>query len=184
MADEKDKKDAAKDGAKEGTEDAATPGKAKKKGLKFAILGGIVLVVGAGMFFLVTEVVAPMFDGEDAAEVDEEVVPAAASVPGDGSGLAYELGEIITNPAGTGARRYIKVSVTLEYANEAHKGELEKRAAFVKDVIIRELTSRTVDELTDPVSKDEMREGMVQRLNQLFSTDPITGVHFTEYVIQ
>ena len=180
MADEKEKD------AKEGGEEAAKEkGKGGKKGLKFAILGGIILVVGAGMFFLVTEVVAPMLGGDEqtASEEGAGEQPAEPEPP-RGSGQAFELGEIITNPAGTAARRYIKVNVTLEFEGEDNRAELENRAAFVKDVIIRELTSRTVDELTDPVAKDEMREGMVDRLNQLFAANPIKGVHFTEYVIQ
>ena len=181
MADEKDTEKK----QEEAGEETAAKSKGGKKGIKFAILGGIILVVGAGMFFLVTEVVAPMLEGDEAT-ASEETIPEEPTEPANsqGSGFAFELGEIITNPAGTAARRYIKVNVTLEFENEANRSELENRSAFVKDVIIRELTSRTVDELTDPVAKDEMREGMVDRLNQLFAADPITGVHFTEYVIQ
>lgn len=167
------------------TEEATEVPPKAKKGLKWVVLGGIVLVVGAGSFFLVTEVVVPMLSGSDAESVQAETEGEPGTGPAQvGVGAAIDLGEIVVNPAGTGGRRYIKVSVTLEAASEDHRAQVEAKVPFLKDVLIRELTSRTVDELTNPLTKDEMRDGMVYRVNQLFDADPITGVFFTEYVIQ
>lgn len=193
--------------------EAAAPQPAKKGPVppivvKIAILAGLLVVTGVGVLLLVTEVIAPRLEGSVA---QAEGVPAEHG-EGDGDaqheskggekekkdkkdkkgdhGGAEEasamvsLGDLVVNPAGTGGRRYLKVQVALELSDPSESGAVEARAPQLRDRIIRELTARTLSELTDPVAKDEMKETIIDELNQVLGEGSVHDLYFTEYVIQ
>ena len=94
-------------------------------------------------------------------------------------GEILEIKDLIVNPAGSGGRRYLKVAAAIELAAEHLKNGKKKEAAAegahgaggglqdaqIRDLLIRELSSRTLDELTDPVTKEEMRQGILDGLS-------------------
>lgn len=194
----------------------AAPEPAKKGPLpplvvKIAILAGILVVVGVGAVFVVTEVVAPKLKGAETAEVVEGEEGAAEhgeaaggheakkeekkkeeKKGGHGGGEEgagghegiVDLGDLVVNPAGTGGRRYLKVQVQVELDDPSESGLVESRTPKLRDRIIRELTSRTLSELTDPVAKDEMKETIIDEMNRILGSEVIGDMYFTEYVIQ
>lgn len=193
MAQEETKEPA---GAKQ---EAEKPAEAKKPlvppiVVKISVLGGLLGVVAVGVLFLVTEVVAPMLGSSDPAPVEATSSQASSGERGDHWGSKSKdkgaadrvvtLDDIVVNPAGTGGRRYIKVDVALELGEHGDVEWVQSRSYQMKDLIIRELTARTVDELTDPVAKEEMRESMIFELNRLLDENTVTNLLFTEYVIQ
>ena len=184
---------------------AAEPAATKKGPLppiavKLAALGGILVVVGVAAVFVVTEVVAPKLKATETTEVvdggqggagghgEESGKAPSGGHGGGGSAAAAEgivdLGDMVVNPAGTGGRRYLKVQVQVELADPTGSGLVESRTPKLRDRIIRELTSRTLSELTDPVAKDEMKETIIDEMNRILGGDVIGDMYFTEYVIQ
>jgi len=185
----------------------AAPEPAKKGPLppivvKIAILAGILVVVGVAAVFVVTEVVAPKLKAAGTAEVTEGGNAEAGGHEakkeeggknekgghgGEGSegvqGIV-DLGDLVVNPAGTGGRRYLKVQVQVELGDPSASGLVESRTPKLRDRIIRELTSRTLAELTDPVAKDEMKETIIDEMNRILGSEVIGDMYFTEYVIQ
>lgn len=179
--------------------------------MKIAILGGLLVVTGVGVLFLVTEVIAPKLKGASVAEGEEEPGAEGEHAKADGhakeekkskghakdekkskgghgegaeaSGMV-DLGDLVVNPAGTGGRRYLKVKVSLELSDPEFAGAIESRSPQLRDRIIRELTSRTLSELTDPVAKDEMKATMLDEINHILGEDAVDNLYFTEYVIQ
>lgn len=181
--------------------------------VKIAILAGLLVVTGVGVLFLVTEVIAPRLQGsvaqaeaEPGAEGEHEAEGEHAEAKGEdaksqdkkakkdkkggdhGGGeeasAMVTLGDLVVNPAGTGGRRYLKVQVALELSDPTQSQSVETRAPQLRDRIIRELTSRTLNELTDPVAKDEMKETILDELNNVLGEGAIQDLYFTEYVIQ
>jgi flagellar FliL protein len=170
---------------------------------KIAILGGLLVVTAVGVLFLVTEVIAPKLKG--AAVAEGGVEPGAEGAHGSTAGETksdqkaakkgghggeaeasgmVDLGDLVVNPAGTGGRRYLKVKVSLELSDPHLAGAIEARSPQLRDRIIRELTSRTLSELTDPVAKDEMKATMLDEINHILGEDAVGNLYFTEYVIQ
>ena len=191
---------AIKDEPRPDEEEAAAPAGAKGPLIppilvRFSIVGGILAVMAVGAVFLVTDVIAPRLRklGEPAPAAAEVAQAEPAHEPGE----ILEIKDLIVNPAGSGGRRYLKVAATIELAAEpakkgkkaAKEGEAEGAGgglqdAQIRDLLIRELSARTLDELTDPVTKEEMRQGILDGLAPIFGSRRVTNVYFTEYVVQ
>ncbi len=175
----------------EGKEEAPPP----KKGLppmmvKIAILGGVLVVLLGAAVAVVTLVIAPKLRAQaPAAETTGEAGEAAAE-KGEHKGGKHEhgeiieLGDVVVNPAGTGGRRYLKASVSLEVKDAKVAKSVEHRAAVIKDLLVRTLSARSLEELTDPTSKEELREQLVDEVGALFDEGAILNLYFTEYVVQ
>lgn len=125
-------------------------------------------------------------DGHGKKEAKKEEKGGGHGGGGEGGGTAgiVDLGDLVVNPAGTGGRRYLKVQVQVELDDPAASGLVESRTPKLRDRIIRELTSRTLSELTDPVAKDEMKETIIDEMNRILGEEVIGDMYFTEYVIQ
>ena len=92
--------------------------------------------------------------------------------------------DLIVNPAGTGGRRYLKVAAAIEVHDPKVAKDLELRKAQVRDLLIRDLSARTLEELTDPVAKEETRTTIVDELNEIVGPGKVSSLYFTEYVVQ
>ncbi len=166
--------------------------------IRYAVLGAILIVILIGSLFLITDVIAPRLQrlnqtasAEGAA--GEAAAAAAPTEPGD----IILIRDIVVNPAGSGGRRYLKVTAAIEaHTPESEQGrgrgaaapaaeeELTLREVRIRDLLIRELSARTLDELTDPLSKEEMRVGILAGLNDILAGETVSNVFFTEYVVQ
>jgi flagellar protein FliL len=189
---------AAKAEQKPGEEEEAAPVGAKGPLIppilvRFSIVGGILAVMAVGAIFLVTDVIAPRLRklGEPVPATAQAVKTEAAREPGE----VIEVKDLIVNPAGSSGRRYLKVAAAIEVMPE--RGKKEKKAAAaegaaggglqeaqIRDLLIRELSARTLDELTDPVTKEEMRQGILDGLGGILGEGRVTNIYFTEYVVQ
>jgi flagellar FliL protein len=147
--------------------------------VRYSILGGILSVLAIGAIFLVTDVIAPRIRSMGTA-------PAAAppsekkSEPGE----VFNVSDLLVNPAGTGGRRYLKAAAAIEVSDPKALKELTLRNAQVRDLLIRELSSRTLEELTDPTAKEETRQTLVDELNEIAGAGKVSNIFFTEYVVQ
>lgn len=142
----------------------------------FVLLLGVNAVVS---FVIVQMVIKPKVATETLAE---EVGKPDVPLPGE----LYVIDNIIVNPTGTRATRYLRVAAALEYPSDEPElgAELEARSYQFRDIFITELSSRTVDELVDARVKEEIREELLARLNASISDGSLSNLYFTEYVIQ
>lgn len=172
--------------------------------IRFSILGGILVVMAVGAIFLVTDVIAPRLKrlGEPVAPAAEE----AHAAPPEAHHAATELvtiSDLVVNPAGSGGRRYLKVAAAIEVTVPETKGKKKAKEAGgahgaagagaaagglqdarLRDLLIRELSARTLEELTDPASKEEARLSIMAGLEEILGSGRVAAVYFTEYVIQ
>lgn len=172
--------------------------------IRFSVIGGILVVMAVGAIFLVTDVIAPRLRklGEPPAPAAEE----AHAAP-EAHHVATELvtiTDLVVNPAGSGGRRYLKVAAGIEVTVEETKGKKKGKEkaegggthgaaaggagtlqdARIRDLLIRELSARTLEELTDPTAKEEARQSIIAGLEEILGAGRIANVYFTEYVIQ
>jgi flagellar basal body-associated protein FliL len=160
---------------------ATLPAAAVRVAVGILVLGGMT----AGTFFLVTDVIGPSLgpggSGRGPTPEAEVLVAEQPALPGE----QFVVEEIVVNPAGTRGKRFLRLGVALETAQgPAVTEELSTRKAQVRDLFIREFSSRGLDELTDPTVREEIRLACIDKINGFLVSGDISNLYFTDYVLQ
>lgn len=125
--------------------------------------------------------------------------PPAIPIPGEG--MMYETGTKIVNLADPGGRRYLKISVVLEFAPHdplfytltgekkteaiAEFGkEMASKKPIIDDLLNTLLASKTFDKVYTVEGKEALRQDIVLRINALLPQQKLMFVYFTEFVVQ
>ena len=165
----------------------------KKKGglLKWIILLVLLIALGAGGFFgykyffagsdsKVTEnEETPPPQGEKSAQEEQAEKPAE-----QGPTEMYSLPPFVVNLADPLGRRYLKVAIDVEVINKTVANEIDKNLPRVKDTLLLLLSSKTFADLDSMEEKIELKNEIVQRLNQILGKAKVVKVYFTEFVVQ
>jgi flagellar FliL protein len=149
------------------------------------ILVGVVAVM-AGAAFMVTKMVIKPALAPHAAESSPpaEKLERPAEKGGENKAEVYLVSNLLVNPTGTAGTRYLSASVGIEVKSAAVVEKLRLRDLQVRDLLILVLSSRTVEELTDSRSREQMRKEILARLDQLLGGDQLSAVYFVDYVLQ
>lgn len=143
-----------------------------KKGKRLLILLIILVVLGgssAGAYLYFRN------SGGEAAPVKKKVTEVETA----------EMGEMVVNLAGNGGGRYLKVKITLEYPKEKKlSAEIEKKKYLVTDLLIVTLRSKTFTEVISVGSVDKLKEDLIREINNHLEHGEITGVYFTDFLVQ
>lgn len=135
-----------------------TPKKSKKK--LFLVLGVVVVLLAAAAYY----VLVMSKGGAEAAEP------------------APEPGEVFTVEAmsiNLADGHYLRLGFGLQLTLEAH----ELDAAKARDAAIALYSGKTVAEVTDPTSRDELKTQLAESLETLYEGE-VMGVYLTDYVTQ
>lgn len=170
-----------------GTEES---GKKKSNVLLFVIIGVLllILIIGGVVAFL-------LMGNEDAAAAKS--APAAKeasaggsseSTPSDASltevGLMYPLDGFTVNLLSESGRRYLKVEMNLEIEGEELSAELDTKKPVLRDIIIRILSSKSLEEISTIKGKEKLKEQIVNELNMHLKDGKVKNVYFTDFVVQ
>jgi flagellar FliL protein len=132
--------------------------------------------------------------------IESEIIPVVK--PGDG--IMISTGSKIINLADPSGRKYIKITVVLEFSyssveggaadsnNEgeavdpklAYEEEITSKQAIIDDVVITLLSTKTFEELYTAEGKETLRNEIMFLTNQRLPQYRILGVYFTEFVVQ
>jgi flagellar protein FliL len=171
--------------AEEETGTTEEAGGEKKKGsnLILIIIIGVLVVV----LLIVGIVVAMLAGGDD--EQSQGQSPSAKERPMKNMdamevGPMFPLDNFTVNLLSDSGRRYLKVQMNLELDGEELASELESKTAVVRDVIIRLLSSKTLEEISTAKGKDKLKEQVVNQLNLRLRDGNVRNVYFTEFVVQ
>jgi len=155
--------------------DAQVP---KKKGKLILILAVVaVLVLGGGVaaFLLLTQ------------PADERAEVAAAAEAEDKSPPVYERLETFTVNL-SDQQTYLQTDIQLMLGNAEVQTQIKERMPEVRDVLIRLLSSKTSDELTQQEGKDALAAEIAQAVNAVLKVkDGANGVKrvlFDSFIIQ
>lgn len=134
---------------------------------------------------------------ELAAETEKEEEAEGEDVE---SGIIINMATKIVNLADPSGRKYIRVTVALEFApdNEyqalegeekaAHLNEFEtaitNRMAVMDDVVITLLSTKTYEQLYTAEGKEALRTEMLDAIHQRVPDLHVLNVYFTEFVVQ
>ena len=146
------------------------PKKPKGK-LKKIILLLVLLIVllGGGAFAYLILFDEPVPPGKKVAHVERAIMP---------------LEPFLVNLADKDSRRYLKVKIDLEVANEKTVKELEKSMPRIRDQLIFLLSSKSYQDISTPEGKYQLKKDIMTRLAALPQGKKITGAFFTEFVAQ
>jgi flagellar FliL protein len=99
-------------------------------------------------------------------------------------GTLYPLDTFTVNLKSDAGRRYLKATMSLELDNPELSHELDAKAPVLRDMIIRILSSKTLEEVSSKKGKQKVSEQIMDRLNSMITDGQIKGIYFTEFVIQ
>lgn len=97
---------------------------------------------------------------------------------------SFNIGEITTNLADTGIKRYILVDVSLGVASEETAKHMEKESAAVKDAIISVLRSKTYEQLGGEAGMLLLKKELQMRVNKTLGSEEIKEVFFNKFVVE
>ncbi len=159
-------------------------GKAKqgfKLELKLAI--PILLAQLVIAYFLAGFVIAPMVVSTAKAGVVKEVEE--DDVEDDGEfGVVYQVEDVIVNPAESGGSHYVVMNIAFEVDGEDDVAHLEKMNAKLRDVLIRTVSSKTIDELDGPDDKEMLRQEIFEKVSEMLPKRHLNNVYFVSFILQ
>jgi flagellar protein FliL len=148
----------------------------KKKGLlKWILVGVAVLVLlgggGAG-YVLLTSPKEP------------ESADNSTQAPKAMQSRMISVQPFVVNLADPLGRRFLKVSMDVELADERAVAEINQAMPKVKDTILLLLSSKSYSDLSKMEDKLVLKEELVDRVGQVIGQGKVINVYFTEFVIQ
>ena len=99
-------------------------------------------------------------------------------------GPTETLGSFVVNLNEPGSPRYLKATIKIGLENESVKEELRKREPQFRDMVIAYLSSLNVRQTQGLLAKEDIRNNILQRLNNVLKTGKLQHVYLTEFVIQ
>jgi len=172
-------------------EGEAKPASRGPKGIVLiaSLVGGLLAGAAGGLFALgpllakKSGYVVPAHTGADSVEADGEH-KGAEGKEGGAVSTVYTIDNIILNPAGSGGTRFLMLAAAID-AKDASVVELMKaRDAETRDVLLRVMGSKTVDELADMQRREAIKKELSDSLGALFKKGSIRRIYFPQYVIQ
>ncbi len=100
-----------------------------------------------------------------------------------GSDTHYALKPVIVNLSDPNARRYAKMTLTLDLTNEKIKSSIEEHEPEVYDALIKILGNYRFEEINTSTGKEALKEEIKGRLNQILKNG-IAGAYLTEMIVQ
>lgn len=184
------------------TEEITEGGEKKKSGNMLLIIIIVVLV----LILVIGGVVVAMMSGNHDAEAeasggtkkeasahgDEAKAEDEHAAPeGDGHGAAstdvgimYPLDLFTVNLLSESGRRYLKVEMNLELEGEELAIELDSKKPVLRDIIIRILSSKSLEEISTVKGKETLKEQIVSELNTRIKDGKVKNVYFVDFVVQ
>jgi flagellar FliL protein len=181
---------------KEHEEQGGEGGEKKKSGnmllIIIIIVLMLVLIIGGIVAFL-------MMGNHDAASETAHSAPKERAAEGHSEeggssyvsnesltevGLMYPLDTFTVNLLSESGRRYLKVEMNLEIEGEELSPELDTKKPVFRDIIIRILSSKSLEEISTIKGKEKLKEQIVDELNMRLKDGKVKNVYFTDFVVQ
>jgi flagellar FliL protein len=99
-------------------------------------------------------------------------------------GPMFPLDGFTINLLSDSGRRYLKTTINLELRDEESAEELEAKAPVIRDILIRVMTSKTLEEIATAKGKDKLKDQLVNQINLRLRDAEVKNIYFVEFVIQ
>jgi flagellar FliL protein len=155
----------------------------------------IIIIVVLILIIIIGGIIAVMMMGSegDKTQMQQNQTvqerPMQRGTQGSASALAeigpmFPLDTFTVNLLSESGRRYLKVEMNLELSGEELGVELDNKTAVIRDIIIRLLSSKSLEEISTAKGKEKLKEQIVDQLNMRLRDGRINNVYFTEFVVQ
>lgn len=141
------------------------------------------------------------FIGASSAPKQADAASNHSEKPLPAPGPIYTWKERVVNLADPGARRYLKVAMSIEFTDQAaefkkasaeewkaKQTEFEKQLApqapMIDDAIIAMLSGRTSADVATAEGKTKLKQDIKETLNRLLGGEHVVNVYFTQFVAQ
>ncbi len=165
---------------------AGDTGQDAKKGFfenKAVLLGVIVIVQALVAIGLTQYVLVPKLTVQQAAVGTETIAEIAADVPQ--RGVMVGLEDVIVTLVGDARRpHYLRININLEVKDKATAEAVKIRLPQMRDVVIMTLSEKSMDDLSKPGGKMNLRAEIFRRLDESISGGKLMNVYFSDLVIQ
>lgn len=99
-------------------------------------------------------------------------------------GQFIELTDLIINPAYSGGKRYLMLSLGLESDDTSTLEELASKEIVVRDTILKVVGQYSVDELADIERRTEIKDQIRGAVNSIVAEGEVSRVYLTRWVLQ
>ena len=104
---------------------------------------------------------------------------------GESASTLHLIDNLVLNPAGSGGSRFLMLAAALEFSDAKAIDEIKARDSEARDVVLRVLGARTVEELAEMSNREALKKELADSLGTLFGKrKAIRRVYFPQFVIQ
>jgi flagellar protein FliL len=122
-------------------------------------------------------------------------VPTVTPTPTPKPGQIYTIKDRIVNLADQKSKRYLKVSLALQFespkvelpaeaAKTAWAEEIAVKGPIIDDAVTGVLTTKTYEQVITPEGKEALKEEIREKANSQLGEDLIEKVYLTDFVVQ
>ncbi len=157
-----------------------------KKGFlenKAVLLGLIVIVQALVAIGLTHYVLVPKLTVQQAAVSPGNIADLTSDVPQ--RGVMVGLEDIIVTLAGDSRRpHYLRININLEVKDKVTAEGVKMRLPQMRDVVIMTLSDKSLEDLSKPGGKMNLRAEIFKRLDDSITGGKLMNVYFSDLVIQ
>lgn len=99
-----------------------------------------------------------------------------------GDSSLFQLEPFITN-IGDG-RRFLKLSISIELSSPAMAERVKAKTGAIRDAVIMLITTKSPNDVSSPEGKQQLKDEILIKLNQILGKDCIKNIYFTDFVMQ
>lgn len=113
-----------------------------------------------------------------------------AAVEGEGEeepvdlGVMFPMDPFIVNLAGSGGKRFLKVTISLELSAPEVHVEIKENIQKITDSILVLLSSKTFEDVYSVQGKFKLKDEVTTRVNRFLVLGHVKDAYFTEFIIQ
>ncbi len=97
----------------------------------------------------------------------------------------FFLGDFTANMATNDrAGKFVRVEVRLEMSDTDMANELKEKNIVLRDAVIEEMSLKRFSQVATEKGKEELKENIKSRINQIVGEGEIKEVYFTQFIIQ
>ncbi len=164
--------------------DAAVPTKKKMMPIALVIAVGLSTGGAAGVFAIGPKIAGAALVKAEAAAGKAGAKGAREGKPGEVEPPVHLLENMVMNPAGSHGSRFLLTSVGLQLQDAAASDAVKTREAEIRDLVLRVLGSKTVEELVEISNREAYKKELRLALDSLVGPGKVRAVFFPQFVIQ
>lgn len=154
------------------TADKATEKTEKEPGSKKL---PIPLIIGIVALLLVVIVGKGFFGGRAGAKEHKKISTEV--------GITVPMEEFLVNLDG-GGDHYLRASISLGMRKGITEEEVKEQTALTRDAVLSILSTKTLGELNKPKNKEDLKDELKRKINDVAGDDAVVKVYFTAFATQ